>query len=125
MVSGTVQLRNAAVVLGIPSDSVIILPGEAQSTQHEAFIIRKYLEDKPDIDTLILVSSAPHTRRASMIFEEAFKGSIKPVHIFYSPSPYTSFNAEKWWRDKEGIQIVMMEYLKMANFVLLERRELK
>jgi len=75
--------------------------------------------------SLILVSSAPHTRRASMIFKAAFKNSEKPVCIFCSPSPYTVFNAEKWWKRKDDIETVLLEYLKLMNFVLFDRHKLK
>jgi uncharacterized SAM-binding protein YcdF (DUF218 family) len=125
IISNTEQVRNALVAIGIPADSIIILPGDATSTQMEAMIIREYLKNKPVIDTILLVSSAQHTRRASMIFKTAFRNSEKPVYILCSPSTYTNFDAKNWWRSKEGIQTVLMEYVKMANFVLFDRRELK
>jgi len=125
IISYTEQTRNNAVTLGIPADSITILPGDATSTQMEAMIIREYLATKSGIDTLLLVSSAFHTRRASMIFKSAFRKAGIPVYVVCSPSSYTGFNAEKWWRSKEGIQTVSLEYLKIANFVLFERRELK
>jgi uncharacterized SAM-binding protein YcdF (DUF218 family) len=125
IISNTNQVLNALATLGVPADSIIILPGDATSTQMEAEIIRKYIITKPDIDTLLLVSSAPHTRRASMIFKSAFRKAKEPIAILCSPSAYTNFDAKNWWRNKEGIQTVLMEYVKMANFVLFDRRELK
>jgi uncharacterized SAM-binding protein YcdF (DUF218 family) len=124
IVSNTEQISNAATDLGIPGDRIIILPGAAQSTQQEAMIIRDYLANKPDIDTLIVVSSAPHTRRASMIFERAFKKLEVPVYVIYSPSSYTNFNAEKWWQCKDDIETVLLEYLKIANFWFIERKRI-
>jgi uncharacterized SAM-binding protein YcdF (DUF218 family) len=124
IISKTQQYRDAGVSLGIPPDSIIILPGDATSTQMEAMIIREYLTDKPAIDTLLLVSSAPHTRRASLIYKFAFRRVGLVVYVVCSPSIYTNFDAEKWWTSKEGIQTVLMEYVKMASFMLVERREL-
>jgi len=121
----TEQARDAVIELGIPYDSVIVLPGKANSTQVEALIIRKYLENKPAIDTILLVTSAPHSRRASLIFKSAFKKVETPVVVISSPSSYTIFDAENWWKSKEGLQTVMFEYLKLANFVLSEKRKLK
>jgi uncharacterized SAM-binding protein YcdF (DUF218 family) len=124
IISNTRQVYNAAVSLGVPSDSIKILPGDATSTQMEAIIIREYLSDNPAIDTLLLISSASHTRRVSMIFRSAFRKAEMPVHLAISPSKYSGFNPDRWWRDRDDIQEVIMEYLKIANFLLFERRRL-
>lgn len=122
MISGAKQASNAAAALGIPSDSIFILPGAAQSTNQEAFIIRHYLVDKPGIDTLILVTSAPHTLRAYMIFKKEFRNSEKQVYIMCSPSSYTDFNPNRWWKSKDGIEMVLLEYLKLMDFMLFESK---
>jgi uncharacterized SAM-binding protein YcdF (DUF218 family) len=125
IISNTRQVRDALVTLGIPADGITTLQGDATSTQMEAMIIKEYISDKPGIDTIIIVSSADHTRRASMIFNAAFRNVEEPVTILCSPSAYTNFDAEKWWRGKEGIQVVVSEYVKIANFLLFERRKLQ
>ena len=119
------QIRNALIYLGIPAERIVILNGNAQSTQDEAIIIRQYLTDKPDIDTLLLVSSSHHARRATLIFKNVFRKSESPVFINCSPNSYTSFNAEKWWKNKDDIETVLLEYLKIVNFLFAEKRELK
>jgi uncharacterized SAM-binding protein YcdF (DUF218 family) len=118
------EVRNSLLTLGVPSDSILILPGNATSTQMEAMIIRKYLVDKYGIDTLLLVTSAHHTRRASMIFKFAFRKAKMPVNVICSPSKYTNFDAERWWRSKEGIQMVLSEYMKIGSFLVFEKRKL-
>jgi uncharacterized SAM-binding protein YcdF (DUF218 family) len=122
--SNTGQTRNIAISLGIPADSIITLWGGARSTQKEAIIIRHYLANKPEIDTILLVSSAEHTRRASIIFKFAFKQAGMPVHVVSCPSGYSDFNAEKWWTSGATIIDVFMEYIKLANFVFIQRRKL-
>lgn len=123
IISNSDQVHDAFVAMEIPDDSIIVLPGDATSTQMEAMIIRDFLEVNPTIDTLILVSSSEHMRRASMIFKAALKNN-KPVRILSCPSSYTDFNAKKWWKDKEGIQRVLSEYIKIADFLLFEKRKL-
>ena len=103
IISNTEQARNSAIALGIPADSITLLPGDARSTQDEAIVVRDYLVERNNIDTILLVSSAAHMRRASMIFKAALKNNYHPVFIGWSPSAYSDFNAAKWWRDKEGI----------------------
>lgn len=64
----TEQARDAAVALGIPDTCITMLPGNARSTLDEAMTVRKYMTGKPGLDTLLLVSSPAHMRRAYMIF---------------------------------------------------------
>lgn len=123
-ISNTGQTRNVAVSLGVPLDSIIILPGGAASTRMEAIIFRDYFVNKPDIDTILLVSSAEHTRRASIIFKTVFRKAGLPVHVVSSPSTYSGFNAEKWWKSRNEIKDVVMEYLKIGYFFLFDRWKL-
>ena len=124
ILSNSEQAANALVTLEIPADSITILPGDARSTLDESLVIRDYLADRSSADTILLVSSASHMRRASLIFKEALSESDIPVYVGCSPSAYTSFNADKWWKNKEDIQIVLSEYLKITSFVLFEKRTL-
>ena len=119
------QAARALITIGVPSDSITLLPGDAQSTLDEATAVREYLREKPGIDSLILVSSPAHMLRASMIFKAVSEESQTPVYVGCSPSAYSGFNPKHWWRRKEDIQSVMSEYLKICSFLLIEKRELK
>jgi uncharacterized SAM-binding protein YcdF (DUF218 family) len=125
IISNSTQARNALITLGIPADSILILPGDAASTRMEAEILRDYLYTQPGIDTLLLVTSTEHTRRAFKIFKAAFHPLEEPPGIYCSPNSYTNFHAEKWWRSKDDIEEVADEYMKLVNFVLFERGELR
>jgi len=125
IIRNSTQVRNALVELGIPGDSITVIPGDAVSTQMEAVIIRNFLITKPEIESVLLVSSAPHMRRAFMIFTATFKNLDHPVEVLCSPSSYSSFNAHRWWRRKEDIQRVVLEYIKMGSFVLFEKKKLR
>lgn len=125
IMSNTEQAAHALVALGIPADSITILPGDARSTLDEALVVKYYLADHVTADTIVLVSSASHMRRASIIFKEVFKQSDIPVYVGSSPSAYSSFNPDKWWRSKEDIQHVLSELMKIVSFRLIEKRKLK
>jgi len=125
IISNTTQICNAAISMGVPPDSIVILDGDARSTLSEVVIIRDYLAENRFVDTLILVTSAPHTRRARMMFESAFRANDMQIKIHCSPSAYSSFNAERWWRDKEGIQDVLSEVIKIGNLLIFEKKQLK
>lgn len=121
----TQQAHDAAVALGVPSDRIILLPGDARSTLDEALAVRKYIEINPAADTILLVSSPAHMRRAGMIFKTALKNMPGKIYIGCSPSSYSAFNPEKWWRNREDIQAVIFELVKIASFQLFEKKQLK
>jgi len=103
--------------LGVPKEAFIILPGDARSTQEEALIISRYLQDNPQIDSILLVSSKYHSRRSAIIFCWA----IEDMDIISCPTPYDNFNAGSWWQTRQDAKSVVMEYAKLANFYLLDR----
>ena len=124
--NNSIESRDALIARGLPPDSIIILPGcETRRTLTEALTVKEYLAGKSGFDTIVLVSSSLHMQRASMIFESVFSSEGQPVVILCSPSKYTNFNAEKWWRSGKGISIVFMEYLKMAIFILIDKWSLR
>ena len=123
VISKTSQTKDALVFFNVPRDSIIILPGDAESTMSEVMIIRNYISLNNNIDTILLITSSPHTRRASIIFKKAFSEMETPVTVLSIPSTYTKFNADKWWRSREDIQTVFLEYLKLFNFLVFEKHK--
>ena len=124
IISNSGQAVKSLMELGVPEDSIILLPGDARSTVDEAVAVRKYLDSANSADTLVLVSSPAHLRRASMIFRAALKEESNAMYIGTAPSKYSGFNPDKWWRRKEDIQTVMSEFVKIGSFRLFERRKL-
>jgi uncharacterized SAM-binding protein YcdF (DUF218 family) len=125
ILSNTTQARNAAVALGVPADSITILPGDAESTMMEAQAVKEYLMNDVRTDTVIIVTKATHSRRATMIFKAALKQTGRKMCVICSPSEYMPFDIKHWWRDKEGIQAVLSEYVKMGSFLFVEQWGLK
>ena len=117
----TEQARDAAVALGMPDSCITMLPGDARSTLDEALAVSDYLAMQPGPDTLILVSSPAHMRRAYMIFKTVLKRADLNTYVGCSPSKYSSFNPDRWWRRKEDIQSVLSEWIKILNFKIIEQ----
>jgi len=117
----TEQARDAAVALGVPDSCITMLPGDARSTLDEALAVSDYLAMQPGPDTLILVSSPAHMRRAYMIFKTVLKRADLNTYVGCSPSKYSSFNPDRWWRRKEDIQSVLSEWIKILNFKIIEQ----
>ncbi len=123
--TNTEQTFSAITGLGVPKDSILILAGDASDTGDEAVIIREYIRDFPLMDTLLIVTSASHTRRAYMIFKQAFKKYPENIKFCVVPSKYSRFQPEKWWTRKSDVQIVLLEYMKFVNFILFEKKKIK
>jgi len=117
----TEQAHDATVALGIPDSCITILQGDARSTLDEALAVRDYIVNRPGLDTVILVSSPAHMRRAYIIFKKVLQNQEKQVYIGCSPSAYSSFKPEKWWGRKEDIQSVISEYIKILSFIFIEK----
>ena len=105
--------KTVLVELGVPEGSIKIIPGLARSTLEEATAINEFLKDQSDIDTVILVTSAEHSLRASKIFRRAFSQLDHSVTIISCPSRYSEFKPDQWWTDKESTEAVIMEYGKL------------
>ena len=113
---------NSQIVLvgsGIPQEDITIIPGNAQSTQDEAVAIKQYLNNKPDVDTILLVTSKFHSHRSELIFKKAL--ADLDVEIYSAPTPYDPFQARGWYKDREAIQRVITEYIKLANYFVFEQ----
>ena len=119
---GNAQLsKMTAIDLGVPEENILILEGDAKSTQDEALIIREYIRNNRAIESIILVTSKYHSGRAKKIFRKALSGLDREINIYSNPSKYDPFNASQWWRDREDIKWVVLEYLKLANFYFREQ----
>ncbi|MDZ4132548.1 MAG: YdcF family protein [Dethiobacteria bacterium] len=113
--------RDAAIQMGVPESRIKILPGGARSTKDEALVLREYLEQNSEIERVILVTSSFHSRRTKIIFERFCGGLAQDVQFMSRPSKYDSFQEQHWWFDRESAKMVMLEYLKLGHFYLLER----
>jgi Uncharacterized conserved protein len=116
--------REVAVQLGVPEERIIVLPGDALSTQDEAIQVREYLKIEPYIDSLIIVTSKSHSGRAKKIFVKAMKYIDREVQVISCPTQYDDFNAEGWWKNREDLKRGTLEYLKLFHFYVREQFEL-
>jgi|LSQX01.2.fsa_nt_gb uncharacterized SAM-binding protein YcdF (DUF218 family) len=110
-----------ALQLGVPEEDIIILEGNAKSTQDEAVKIRDFLSSKPEISSIMLVTSKSHSFRAAAIFEKALAKLDKEVRVISYPTKYDPFDPGKWYQDRNQIEQVIFETIKLLNFYLREQ----
>jgi len=101
--------------LGVPPEKIIILPvpGGATSTFDEADALKQYVETN-QVQRIILVTSAFHTRRARWIFDKAF--SELPVTLEMAAVPYKGFDQTNWWKNETGLITLNNEYIKLVYY---------
>jgi uncharacterized SAM-binding protein YcdF (DUF218 family) len=106
--------------LGVPPEKIIILPfpGGVNSTFDEAAALKQYLE-ATQLQRIILVTSAFHTRRARWIFKKTLAGL--PVTIEMAPVPYVGFDQNNWWKDETGLITLNNEYIKLVYYFFTYR----
>lgn len=113
-----------AVKLGVPKEDIIILEGNTNSTQDEAIEVRNYLKEKPDISSILLVTSRSHSFRSGEIFEKAFSSLDHDVKLISRPTKYDSFDSRNWYMKREQIEEVVFETIKLIHFYIKEQFEL-
>lgn len=111
------RLENAISVLSqldVPAESIRIIPGVVSSTRGEAVAVRNYLQTRPDINAIILVSSPYHMRRATMLFRREINKLDHDVAVIPHPSSYSNFKTSRGWiRNRNTAILVVSEYLKI------------
>ena len=100
--------------LGVPADVIRIIPGEVSSTRGEALAVSNYLQNNRHIQSVILVSSPPHMRRATITFRRAFRRADIHCEIIPRASKYSDFNEKKWWKHRDSAIDVASEYVKLV-----------
>ncbi|RYZ96473.1 MAG: YdcF family protein [Proteobacteria bacterium] len=89
---------------------------ESRNTIENAFAVSRYLQEHPDVKTIVLVTSAYHMRRAQVVIQHQLHESLNII-------PYTSdkeiIGHGTWWHTWLGMEITSVEYLKFLLASLL------
>lgn len=98
--------------LGVPRSKIKVIASPVNSTQEEALVVRKEVESA-HTRSVLLVTSAYHSRRALGIFQTALAGRanvgvVSPAPGWQTPAPAS------WWLSTGGWRTVPNEYLKMV-----------
>ncbi len=100
--------------LGIPDSAITVSDGIVKSTFDEANVVKDLIKEK-DYDSLIIVTSPTHSRRAWLIFKKIIGDDIR---IQMSPSPYSEFKPEGWWKRRRYVREVIIEYQKLIYYTV-------
>lgn len=109
-VSRAVLLRK-----GVPADRIELFGNGVVSTIEEARAVAEFLGQRPDIHSLLLITSRFHVRRAEAIFRTILKAHPR-LDIHVVGSPYDGFVVDHWWKDRDSTRQVVLETAKWLLF---------
>jgi len=110
------ELATAELVrLGVPKDRIDIEFEPVDSTYTEVKVLRRYSESN-GLKSLLVVTSAYHSRRAWWTLRKVFEGSGTSLGIESVPPGSQTPNPATWWIHIAGWNAVPPEFLKIAYY---------
>lgn len=110
------ELHNA----GAPDQSVDVLMNEVSNTHEEAELVKQYAVDH-GLRSVLIVTSAYHSRRALWTFSRVFRDSGIQVGLKAVAPGSDSPRPATWWLTARGWRLVPTEYVKMIYYVVKYR----
>ena len=100
---------------GVPEDRIEVVGDGVISTIAEARLVAGLLEKRPEIHSLLLITSRFHVRRAEAIFHYVLRPHSQ-IEVFAVGTPYDGFVADHWWKDRDSARQVFLETAKLLLF---------
>jgi len=107
------ELRRA----GVPDEKIAVIMVPITGTYDEAVRLKEYSEAN-QLRSLLVVTSAYHSRRAFWTFRRVFRGTGKSIGIDPAGAGLETPSAGTWWLHRLGWQMVPNEYVKMFFYWL-------
>ena len=105
--------RDTLVQLGVPAETIRILPRAVDNTAQEALALHDMSRTQA-WQRIIVVTSAYHTRRARFAFRREFRDSS--IQIVVRASRFDGSEPARWWRHRPDIRFVTSELQKLALY---------
>lgn len=109
-------MKKYALKLGVPADKIFTwIPDVEVSTRGESFANLELLK-KNHIKKIILVTSAYHSRRAKLMYENAISSLEYDIEFSVYPAPDPYVPSEGWWKLRTGQKGIFFEYIKSIAY---------
>lgn len=108
------------VDMGVPRDKITVVTTEegVASTRDEAVVFRQYLEKRDEIERVLVVTNAFHSRRTRWILRRELRPLATPPALLMAPCSSLDFDERHWWQSEAGFLFVFNEYLKTIYYRL-------
>lgn len=107
--------KRSLIDQGVPEGAITILPGEVTGTDWEARRLSEEI-DHDGLRSVLLITSAYHTRRALWTFEKFLSGKDVEIGIEHSPTGEQTPSPRYWWLSPRGWSMVGGEYVKSVAY---------
>lgn len=102
---------------GVASDRIRIVPGVVSSTHDEALTLKEYTVAQ-GLRSLLVVTSAYHSRRALRTLRQTFAGTGTTIGLEPVPAGIQTPRPALWWLRVDGWRTVAGEYAKLVYYWL-------
>ena len=122
----TVQQRNPYFVerateelieQGVPAEKIRIVPGYASGTHEETLLLKDYTTAQ-GLRSILVVTSAYHSRRALRSLRQNFAGTGMTIGLEPVPPGSQTPPPGFWWLQFQGWRSVGVEYVKLIYYWL-------
>ncbi|HXQ72262.1 MAG TPA: YdcF family protein [Pyrinomonadaceae bacterium] len=110
------EIENA----GVPADKIDVLMQPVSHTHEEAELVRQYALDR-GFRSVLVVTSAYHSRRALWTFSRVFRDTDIIVGLIPASPGVETPRPATWWLTARGWKLVPTEYVKMIYYVVKYR----
>lgn len=107
--------KQSLIGQGVPDKAIEILPEQVNGTDDEAELLHKKASAN-NWNSIIIVTSAYHTRRALWTFEKVFAETKTEIGIVSAPTGQQTPPPFYWWITARGWQMVAGEYVKSLYY---------
>ena len=100
---------------GVPADSIVLTNAVSDSTLDEAHAVLETMQ-RLNKTSAVIVTDPYHTRRASIIFKDVFRGTDVDVTVRAARTHW--FRSYNWFLSKRGWETAILEYTKLFAYWL-------
>lgn len=105
------ELRRA----GVPDENIQVMMVPILGTHDEALKLKEYCE-KQSLNSILVVTSAYHSRRALWTFRKVFSNTHKKVGMDPAAAGIETPPTATWWLHRFGWDLVPKEYVKIVGY---------
>jgi|SRR3974390_302597 len=93
---------------GVPKEKIVRFSHDADGTREEAEYLAKLAAER-HWNSVLVVTSNYHTRRARYIFEHVFPGTVS-----VASARDADFDPQRWWEKRKSVKLFVRELAGMA-----------
>jgi hypothetical protein len=94
----------------------VIQISRVDGTEGEGQVLPQWC-DEHQLRSIVVVASKDHSRRLQRVLDRVMKGH--PTRVTVQPTPYSSFDPDRWWETRGGVRTEVIELQKLLLDLVL------